>query len=733
MLEVCALAVVAISAAAVLVRIDLRRRRLRWVWQQQPAAAGAGRGWARALRRLLGLALLAAVLLAPLAGVPPAWAQMCDTEAPRVENPGEGISGALDPPIYGNSGTSGTPLGDYSYAGQTWHTYDLGCVSNSDTQLAEPATALAEWLFSIAKVLIAATNGLHYALEDPETFGWVTALIKALAPLLYSGVFAVWVGLALLLLAVILLWHGAAGDNAGTAKRAGWGLVGLWLAAACTFAPLTYHNVFEKTVYGLASEAQAGFLDANIQRYALPDALSQNVIYPSWLTGEFGDPHGTTAQTHGPRLLAAQACSKYEIMTGSCDRRGKQADFTALAAEIKTADPGAYAVFTGRESKVRLSAGTLAIGQAAWLSCFQIVAKAVLAAALITTGLLVLLAPVAGLLGMLNPATLRHVFRTAGGALLNALLAGLLGGLHVRMILLITGSTMSIGMQALAMILATWILLLILRPVKRMRAMLDGALNITGESMTSSSSGLGRTLLTAMLLRGVRGGRGGRGSAASGTDSDDATQWYKVQPDHRVRMQSAASAVPEAFYFGDREANGADPPATAPSGSPAVPQQPSGPGSSTSGLSYRAPTAPSAPSGASEPDPSVHATKRVHAYRVDLPEGGAEPAARTVGAGTAAEPTSAVGGDRNPDTPVSGGPHRRELPSGQAESPPSSPPPNDPRPAPSSFGMADTPEVYRPDTTDETASPRTVLDADRDTDGAWRVRGDDAPPAEGES
>jgi hypothetical protein len=448
----------------------------------------------RLLRTLLALVvvLVVSVVIAPVGSAAFALGDCKNT--PQVEDPGQGLVSSLDSKVTATGdarqGTAATPYGTYGYAGMTWQTYDLGCGGDAR----DPVTAMTTWvaneLFNIAKAEVALFNGLHYALSDAASFAWLDQLTSSLSSTLFNGIFVPWVGLALLVLAVLLFGYAARADFAGLSRRAAWGLVALTFAAGTASTPLVFETFVRSTVIDLSNDAANGMLSDATSRDAVPDYLVNSVIYPAWVAGEFGSPTSTIAQQNATKLLDAKACTKDQAAT-TCNRDRKKDDFKKVASNIGDAkgDGGAaYDVLQGR-SESRPSAAAKALTSATIATSFQIVALAILILSVLTVAVMVLLGGVVGLLAVVNPDTMRNVFRVFGTALINAVVMAVLAGIHARMVLWVTSQPgIPWILQELGLALFTVLLLMIAQPVKRAKTMLHAVLDTVGG--TGSVSGM---------------------------------------------------------------------------------------------------------------------------------------------------------------------------------------------------------------------------------------------------
>ncbi|MBV9846968.1 MAG: hypothetical protein JOZ47_18170 [Kutzneria sp.] len=456
------------------------------------------RGHNRPVRRGAVVAVVAALLgIQALIGTP-AFAAPTDC-APNPERPGSGMVGALDPAALG-TGQPGSVYDDVGYAGLTWHFYDSNCGAISS--LSSPSAVIDTWLgnelFSVTKVIVGATNGLHYALLGGDLVKPLDDLVSTGTAALYNSVFAPFLGLAALGLAVMLFRQIWRGDLAGISKKGMWALAALWLASATYLTPLVYTQVLDKVLIFGTSQLQAGFLaEVKVdQRNALPTLLHDNVVYRNWLRGEFGSPDAPQAQQFGRDLTKAQAFTKQEIA------QGKDADPNNTAAkkqayvDLRGKLGNATGYFDGTDGS-RTGDGFLALFQALVFSLFQLLSKTAILLAQVLLRVVVLAGPIIGLAALVYQDLLRKIGRAAGAALLNVVVISSLAGLHTLVLTWIFDPAHSLPLltQMLLAGLITVAFFMIAKPMRRIAQMVRLSVGAAAGDLPGAGSGmLGRLL-----------------------------------------------------------------------------------------------------------------------------------------------------------------------------------------------------------------------------------------------
>ncbi|MDA3649018.1 hypothetical protein LZ318_26605 [Saccharopolyspora indica] len=470
------IALLAVALAAVIV-VVLRRRR-----------KGRDRAKRGAFALVAGLLALQALIGAPAFGQP-----FNCKEAPNPERPGSGMVGALDPAPIG-VGVPGSAYDEVGYAGLVWHTYDLGCGPQGVTN---PNATVDTWvgneLFNVAKVLVGATNGLHYALLDGDLMNPLDEMIATGTVALYDSVFTPWFGLVALVLAIVLFRYIWTGDLASIGKRGMWALAGLWFASATYLTPLVYTHALDDVLITGTSAVQAGFLEevGVDEANALPTLLHDQVVYRNWLSGEFGTPDSPQAKELGRDLLRAQSWTKQEAKDGADagSTEPKKQAFQDVAGKLSGSS--AYGYFQGVDGS-RVGAGMLATVQAFAYASFQLLAKATILLAQVLLRVLILAGPLIGLVALLYHQVLRTIGRVAGAAVLNVVMVAAMAGLHTLILTWIFDPARGFAplVQILLASLVTAVFLMVAKPVRRIGQMVQLSVGTVGRAVPRAPQGI---------------------------------------------------------------------------------------------------------------------------------------------------------------------------------------------------------------------------------------------------
>ncbi|MFO7193718.1 magnesium transporter [Thermocrispum sp.] len=463
------------------------------------AAVAAVRAARRAARTGTPRSRALVVVIAILAfnvvlGATPAMAQQCG-EPPNPERPGTGMVGALDSAEA--RGEKGSAYRDYGYAGMVWHVYQTDCGPLSG--VTDANTTLDTWagnqLFNVAKVIVGATNGLHYTVMEGGLFDPIYKAIEKGTEAVYNNIYVQFFGLAALLLAIWLFRHIWNGDLATVSKKALFAIGAVWLASS-SFALLSYIDDVDRAIVRTTTGIQAGFVDESeerVVRHVLPTNLHREIVYKNWLRGEFGKVDSREARKHGRALLDAQAFTWREMARGDDGDeaviRQKNAEFKRVANDLGPA----AGYFTGEDGS-RTGAGFIALLQSMAYSLFQLLAKAAVLLAQVLIRLLTLTAPLLGLIAILHHDTLRKVGKVVGTVAFNLVVLSVLAGIHALLLnaIFAASGTLSMLTQVAIAGIVTILMFVVGRPVRRLWQMVDVTTRAVGSALPASPGLLSR-------------------------------------------------------------------------------------------------------------------------------------------------------------------------------------------------------------------------------------------------
>lgn len=363
-----------------------------------------------------------AAATAPVATAPLGTAVKACAPAPAPNRPTAGLPGKLAP---GHPEVSpGDPFVDadvaiadvygYSYR---WVNYDNGCV---------PGSAWGPgFVTGVGNLLLAgasATNALVHStlgfVVEPTWLAPLDRTITEATETVRSGVWAPWITVALVVVAVTVLVAAARAEMSNAVTSAGWALLVLVATTYLMSYPISsaraVDGLIQETVSASARATSTGSTDevAEDPDRALTlqmDTIDRNSLYTAWLEGTLGASDSAVARDLGPDLFRASHLTWWEAETLDADPAAGQAIieakktlWTDTAAKVEGADPLAYQQLTGNQGRWD-AAATVTIMTAITMP-FLLVAGIFVVIAYTVTRLFIPLAPALGVFGMLELA-----------------------------------------------------------------------------------------------------------------------------------------------------------------------------------------------------------------------------------------------------------------------------------------------------------------------------------------
>jgi hypothetical protein len=464
-------------------------------------APGTPRRFASARPAAL-LLVVGVVLGSALVGSPATAAPLDCKASPEPDRPGTGLVGSIDPPRP-DGGEPGSVYREVGYAGMTWHNYDLGCAGG----VLNPATTTDTWLgnqtFNVAKFTVGGVNWAHYLIADGGALlDPLDNVITNATQAMYKSVFLVWIGVALVLLAVVLLVLAMRGDLARQTQRGALAIGALILAGAAYLAPLNWARAADNVLLDGVTQMQEGFLSqvGLGDRDTLPTVLVDQVVYENWLRGNFGSPDVPQATDQGRPLLRASTFTIDEVANGQDTPQlaeQKKADYAAIAGQLGDR----YSYFQG-ESGSRVGVGVLALVQALCIALFQLLSKVLVLVSMLLLRLMVMTAPIIAVVAVLKTDVLPALLRVAGAAIVNTVIVGALAGLHALLVVSLfrPGSGIDLWLALLVTGVVTVVLWAVARPFRRLTSMVS----LTRDQFGGIVPGIGGGPVSRMWQR-VRG------------------------------------------------------------------------------------------------------------------------------------------------------------------------------------------------------------------------------------
>jgi len=318
---------------------------------------------------------------------------ICQPSVPTPEPATGGIDALIRPPAGTASTAKPTLYDSYGMAGQSWAAFDLQCSDMASLV----GNNIAGVVFDAAKALDRVTITVYQSAAGEGILSWLTGAVNKLVTSLGNAIYFPYLAPVVILGAIWLAWQGL------IRKRASRTIEGtLWMVLACATAiwligrPADFTGAGKAVSDGITQALNVAFakLPAPQQSSCVPvgtkdpqtppqanfnfssgnsivDANANELwtvlVCKPWLDGEFGTTAYATGKhtptvvnTYGRQLLWAQAIAANEKATGNVIQ-AKENAYTGLAASLKQKDPGAYALFQGKQWTTRLEIGFAAL------------------------------------------------------------------------------------------------------------------------------------------------------------------------------------------------------------------------------------------------------------------------------------------------------------------------------------------------------------------------------------
>jgi hypothetical protein len=419
--------------------------------------------------------------------------------APTPSSPTSGLAGwfTTEPDADSRAGVVGLYT-VYGVAGYRLDTYDTGCASEITHPQATAQTAVASMMFTAAAGVIGNANGLRTDAYNPTVmWGWADALLVGATDAVYRHIFMTVGGVMLAVAGLWLLSRARAGNLSEAVRVTGWALFALFLATAVVRWPVAaahgadtvagtglrlVHQVLGPAPQNVPDEKcvfdnRAACTDSRTVSERASDTVTEMVLYRNWLRAMLGSADSPTAQTYGPALFDATALSwaeaddiaqHPELRQQILDEKAHR--FAAIAEQIKTEDPEAYANLQGLRGEDRIGSALVALLSAVIYAAFDMAASLVILLGFAVFRLAVIAIPLLAAVGVMLPASagLRRVIHATVAAVVNIVTFGAFGGLYLSFTGLIFRSDLPGPAQVVFVALAGAGCWLLLHPVRRM-------------------------------------------------------------------------------------------------------------------------------------------------------------------------------------------------------------------------------------------------------------------------
>jgi hypothetical protein len=382
------------------------------------------------------------------------------------------------------------------YAGYSYNTYDIGCVSTLMHPDYKFENSIANGEFMIATAIVGASNAMRERAWNPQSmWGWADPLVERATQAIYQRVFTVFGVVTLAVVGLYLLWRSRQADMSGTMTTAGWALLVMVAVTAIATWPVKSANVADTTLtttLGVVHDAvgppaqqpdpsrcldPTKCADRRPPAVRASDTATESMLYRNWLRGLLGSADSETAQKYGRALYEAKALTWEEaerLRARPEERDGtfniKSQQWMKVAEQIKSEDPEAYQYLQGTQGWERVGAGFIAILAALFFALFDITASILVLLGFLIFRWAVIAAPILGTVGLLRPASagIRRLANAVVAAIFNIAIFGTGAAVYLFAVDLIMSTPSLPGwLQVVLVALCGLVGWLLLRPYTR--------------------------------------------------------------------------------------------------------------------------------------------------------------------------------------------------------------------------------------------------------------------------
>ncbi|BCB80347.1 hypothetical protein Pflav_067570 [Phytohabitans flavus] len=420
-------------------------------------------------------------------------------KAPTAGAPDSGLAGwfASRPEASKMDGPKGLYT-DYGYAGYSYTTYDIECLSTLSHPEYRFTTTIANGELMIATAIIGASNALRERAWNPESmWGWADPLVEQATRAVYEKVFSVFGIITLSVVGLYLLWRSRQADMSNAMTTAGWAVLVMVAVTALAAWPVKSANVADATLVGTlgvvhdavgprAKDRPPGqcrlgnpeaCTDHRPPAVRASDTATETMLYRNWLRGVLGSADSETAKKYGAALYDAKSLSWDEAEKIRANPATRQATLDAksrqwmkVAEQIRTEDPEAYEYLQGTKDMERIGAGFIAVLAAVLFAMFDLTASLLVLLGFLIFRWAVIAAPILGTVGLMRPASggLRRLANAVVAAVFNIAIFGTGAAIYLFAVdLIMSTPTLPGWLQVVLVWLCGVVGWLLLRPYRR--------------------------------------------------------------------------------------------------------------------------------------------------------------------------------------------------------------------------------------------------------------------------
>lgn len=390
----------------------------------------------------------------------------------------------------------------YGWAGLKWYTYDLGC--GSDLVRAPRAvgdTALGNTFMTVGKSMAAAAFWLDDQTNtSADSNGALAQFGRIIDSIVTSmlGIYGIWLGIGLSVVAAIILWRALKADTAGVTRAAGIAAIGLALGAFMVGAPQKAIKISDHTFGALITDSQHQIFsmafghDGKGNPESLQggptdprNVLMDRIYLPDWTKGWFGTNYDDSKDKLEPALRDSLAFSYAEQREIEHPRKdGTVAVDTNTESKIAAAKANkfrdiikhlsdknlSYYTFQGKDSG-RTSIGLMCMIKMAMPSLLWIGASILKLTALLAIRFAILFAPIWVPIAVAHGGLLSRVLRMLASAYMWGVAGAVIVALYLMALVQLyvnDNGAVDGSWRLWFMVLLTVVCWVIMRPFKRL-------------------------------------------------------------------------------------------------------------------------------------------------------------------------------------------------------------------------------------------------------------------------
>ncbi|MFF0818073.1 hypothetical protein ACFYVR_23345 [Rhodococcus sp. NPDC003318] len=520
--------------------------------------------------RLLVVLMLAAVSWIGLGSAVAAASGFECKEVPAPEFPNEVVETNFDSTSADRPSAGGSGYQTYGWAGLKWHTYDLGCgadlvkapgavgdttVGNTFMTIGKSMAAAAFWLDDQTKTGQAAADaGVEPALAEFDQI--VYSISQGM-----RSIYGQWIGIALAVVAGIVLWKALREDSAGVTRTTAFAAAALTLGALMVGAPQKALQVADETFGSLITETQDQIFavqfgpDGDTLGAGATDprnVLIDKLYLDDWRKGWFGQNYDPTDQANlGPELrdsLAFTYDEQHAVKddpTAQTELAERKADkFRDIVASLETDHQLSYYQFQGKDSG-RTSIGFMGMLKLAMPSLLWIGASMLKLVALLAIRFAVLFAPIWIPIAIAHGGWLSRVMRMLASAYMWGVAGAVIVALYLMALVQLyvnANGAVDGSWRLWFMIVLTVVCWAIMRPFKRMsQTFTQNSASMVNRKARGAKQAIKRKAFAAAAA--TVGGPGA--GAAAGTIANKASERWGRRTSGEIAGPGGAPTRPE--------------------------------------------------------------------------------------------------------------------------------------------------------------------------------------------